>query len=319
MPTATVLRAAADSDAGLHRDVNEDRVHVDLARGLFLVIDGVGGQAAGGKAADIALTTMRSRLERETGPIAIACARRSRSRTTRSIAPQSLRAGMERDGVRPHRRRRRRWARGGGPRRRHAPLQAPATNASTRSRAITRRSASAKTPTSSPSSRRCTTRGATRCIATSAPTRTSPTIRISSTCTRSAFEPDAALLLCSDGLTDLVDSSALARDRQALRGPARPGREGADRRRQCRRRQGQRQRRLRRRGAVRTGRRTGSRVRWARSRGAATPSSDVGDAGDGRVSVGQRTNASRRRPARGDRAGGRRDLRGVPFASGRTA
>jgi serine/threonine protein phosphatase PrpC len=70
MPTATALRAAADSDAGLHRDVNEDRVHVDLTRGLFLVIDGVGGHAAGGTAADLALTTMRSRLERETGTIA---------------------------------------------------------------------------------------------------------------------------------------------------------------------------------------------------------------------------------------------------------
>src|SRR5262249_21703591 len=58
MPTATALRAAAGSDAGLHRDVNEDRVHVDLTRGLFLVIDGVGGHAAGGKAADLALTTM---------------------------------------------------------------------------------------------------------------------------------------------------------------------------------------------------------------------------------------------------------------------
>ena len=70
MPTATALRAAADSDVGLRRDVNEDRVHVDLSRGLFLVIDGVGGHAAGGTAADVALTTMRSRLERETGTIA---------------------------------------------------------------------------------------------------------------------------------------------------------------------------------------------------------------------------------------------------------
>ena len=67
MPTTMTLSAAADTNAGLHRDVNEDRIHVDLTRGFFLVIDGVGGHAAGGKAADIALTTMRSRLERETG------------------------------------------------------------------------------------------------------------------------------------------------------------------------------------------------------------------------------------------------------------
>ena len=70
MPTTTALRAAAETNAGLQRDVNEDRIHVDVTRGLFLVIDGVGGHAAGGKAADIALTTMRARLERETGTIA---------------------------------------------------------------------------------------------------------------------------------------------------------------------------------------------------------------------------------------------------------
>src|SRR3954464_4567761 len=68
MQTATALRAAADTNAGLQRDVNEDRIHLDLARGVFLVIDGVGGHPAGGRAADIALATVRSRLERETGP-----------------------------------------------------------------------------------------------------------------------------------------------------------------------------------------------------------------------------------------------------------
>jgi serine/threonine protein phosphatase PrpC len=69
MHTATVLRAAADTNAGLQRDVNQDRIHIDLARGVFLVIDGVGGHAAGGKAADIALAAVRSRLERETGSL----------------------------------------------------------------------------------------------------------------------------------------------------------------------------------------------------------------------------------------------------------
>jgi serine/threonine protein phosphatase PrpC len=49
--------------------VNEDRFHVDGARGLFVVIDGVGGQAAGGRAADVALSMLRERLERETGPV----------------------------------------------------------------------------------------------------------------------------------------------------------------------------------------------------------------------------------------------------------
>lgn len=66
----STLRAAGDTNPGLQRDVNEDRFHVDLTRGLFIVIDGVGGQAAGGKAADTAISMMRARLERETGPVA---------------------------------------------------------------------------------------------------------------------------------------------------------------------------------------------------------------------------------------------------------
>lgn len=69
MRTVIALRAAGDTDPGLQREVNEDRFHLDVSRGLFMVIDGVGGQAAGGKAADIALTMLRTRLERETGPV----------------------------------------------------------------------------------------------------------------------------------------------------------------------------------------------------------------------------------------------------------
>lgn len=68
MAMVSVLRAAGDTDPGLQREVNEDRFHFDLARRLFMVVDGVGGQAAGGKAADTAVSMLRSRLERETGP-----------------------------------------------------------------------------------------------------------------------------------------------------------------------------------------------------------------------------------------------------------
>jgi PPM family protein phosphatase len=62
------IAAAGTTDPGLQREVNEDRFHVDAARGFFTVIDGIGGQAAGGKAADVALEMLRNRLERETGP-----------------------------------------------------------------------------------------------------------------------------------------------------------------------------------------------------------------------------------------------------------
>lgn len=61
------LTAAGLSHPGLHRGTNEDRFHVDTGRGIFMVIDGVGGQAAGQHAAETALTVMRARLERATG------------------------------------------------------------------------------------------------------------------------------------------------------------------------------------------------------------------------------------------------------------
>ena len=66
---APAFRAAGATDPGLMRDANEDRFHVDVARGIFMVIDGVGGQAAGGEAAALALSMLRARLERETGPV----------------------------------------------------------------------------------------------------------------------------------------------------------------------------------------------------------------------------------------------------------
>lgn len=67
--TLSAVRAAGDTDAGVQREVNEDRFHVDVQRRLFMVVDGVGGQAAGGKAADTAVAMLRSRLERQTGPV----------------------------------------------------------------------------------------------------------------------------------------------------------------------------------------------------------------------------------------------------------
>ena len=69
MHVGTTLNGAGDSHPGLLRTINEDRFHCDPARGVFIVVDGVGGQAAGEKAAETALAILRTRLERETGPI----------------------------------------------------------------------------------------------------------------------------------------------------------------------------------------------------------------------------------------------------------
>lgn len=64
---ATRLNAAAASDCGRVRTGNEDRHHVDVDRGVFLVVDGVGGHAAGEVAAAIAVDVITQRLDRPIG------------------------------------------------------------------------------------------------------------------------------------------------------------------------------------------------------------------------------------------------------------
>jgi serine/threonine protein phosphatase PrpC len=63
----TKLRFAAASDPGKRRKNNEDRYYVDPDRGIYAVIDGVGGHAAGETAAGVAVDVIRERLERQTG------------------------------------------------------------------------------------------------------------------------------------------------------------------------------------------------------------------------------------------------------------
>ncbi len=69
MPVNTRLRCAGESHVGMVRQNNEDRVYADPDRGIFLVVDGIGGQAAGEKAAGIAIDRVRARLERQTGTL----------------------------------------------------------------------------------------------------------------------------------------------------------------------------------------------------------------------------------------------------------
>lgn len=66
-----ILKYAGDSDRGLVRESNEDRYHCDPDRGIFIVIDGVGGEAAGEKAAETALSRLKARLERQTDNVEV--------------------------------------------------------------------------------------------------------------------------------------------------------------------------------------------------------------------------------------------------------
>ncbi|MDP9052788.1 MAG: protein phosphatase 2C domain-containing protein, partial [Acidobacteriota bacterium] len=67
MAVKSQLRFAAATDPGKRRSNNEDRYHVDPERGIYVVIDGVGGHAAGETAASVAVDVIRERLERQTG------------------------------------------------------------------------------------------------------------------------------------------------------------------------------------------------------------------------------------------------------------
>ena len=67
IPAAPRFLSAPLSDPGHVRGNNEDRVFADDARGFFFVVDGMGGHAAGETAAEIAVERIKGRLERQTG------------------------------------------------------------------------------------------------------------------------------------------------------------------------------------------------------------------------------------------------------------
>ncbi|HET9212268.1 MAG TPA: protein phosphatase 2C domain-containing protein [Thermoanaerobaculia bacterium] len=68
MATATAKRplSACLSDPGLARENNEDRVLCDPERGIYAVIDGVGGESGGEIAAQTATEILQARLSRRT-------------------------------------------------------------------------------------------------------------------------------------------------------------------------------------------------------------------------------------------------------------
>jgi len=67
MVAISQLLVAGYSDVGRQRTENEDRFFIDAQRGIFLVVDGLGGHAAGERAAEIAVDIISSRLSRRTG------------------------------------------------------------------------------------------------------------------------------------------------------------------------------------------------------------------------------------------------------------
>jgi len=67
MAVTSRLISAGHSDVGRKRQENEDRIFIDPERGIYLVVDGLGGHAAGERAARIAEEIITMRLARQTG------------------------------------------------------------------------------------------------------------------------------------------------------------------------------------------------------------------------------------------------------------
>ena len=67
MGVAAKWRSGACTDIGRARARNEDRLHVDDERGVFVVADGVGGHPGGETAAEIAIDVIRECLEKTDG------------------------------------------------------------------------------------------------------------------------------------------------------------------------------------------------------------------------------------------------------------
>ena len=81
MAAAVQWRSGVASDTGLVRASNEDRYWIDDENGIFLVVDGVGGRAAGETAAETAVAAIREEM-----PAADGNAGSAEDRVRRAIA-----------------------------------------------------------------------------------------------------------------------------------------------------------------------------------------------------------------------------------------
>ena len=201
------LNCAGDSNPGRVRRNNEDAWHIDMERGIFLVVDGIGGQAAGEKAAEIAL----GRVRRTVG---------TADRHHRTTHPRSHRHGQQRDfprgpgqpgvggdGMRPHRGGAGEWLGGGGD-----------TWAIRGLYQIRRGEIRKITHDHSPVGEREDSQELTEAEAMRHPRRNEVFRDVGSEehqpddpdfieIRRIPFDSDSALLLCSDGLSDQVESA----------------------------------------------------------------------------------------------------------------
>ncbi len=70
MNATVCCRTGVASDPGRLREKNEDRVYADESAGIFLVVDGMGGRAAGEMAAQTAVDVIARYLHDSEGDVA---------------------------------------------------------------------------------------------------------------------------------------------------------------------------------------------------------------------------------------------------------
>ena len=207
---ASRVNAAAATDPGRLRTGNEDRHYVDVERGVFLVVDGVGGHAAGEVAAAIAVEVIAQRLDRPLGTPA------QRVREAIALANNEILRQAARSPA-------------------HAGMTCVLTLAlviedrliighvgDSRLYQITRDGLRKLTHDHSPVGEREDAQEISEEEAMKHPRRSEVFRDVGSTfrepddpdfieLIEASFEPDAAILLCSDGLSDMIPSAAIER------------------------------------------------------------------------------------------------------------
>jgi serine/threonine protein phosphatase PrpC len=207
---AARVTAAASTDLGRVRIGNEDRFFVDVDRGVFLVVDGVGGHAAGEVAAAIAVDVIIQRLDRPLGTPA------QRVREAIALANNEILRQAERSPA-------------------HAGMTCVLTLAlliedrltighvgDSRLYKLTRDGLRKLTHDHSPVGEREDAHEISEAEAMKHPRRNEVFRDVGSAfhdpddpdfieLVEASFEPDAAILLCSDGLTDMIASGVIQR------------------------------------------------------------------------------------------------------------
>jgi serine/threonine protein phosphatase PrpC len=207
-------RAAGDTHPGLQRDNNEDRFFFDEAKGVYCVIDGVGGHNAGERAAAIAAEVLRAGIGRASeADLRAAFARASdaiylaatQDPTLAGMACVASLAAVSNGHVR--------FAHVGDTR--LYKLQAGKITKLTRDQSPVGELEDGGALTETEAMRHPRRNEIYKDLGSRSP---GPDVAGSVLTGETTFEPDAALLLCSDGLSDQVSSGSIRRIVEAFAG-----------------------------------------------------------------------------------------------------